>query len=873
VRTSDYDLSATVWAVTDTVPLSTVERRFLDALRHSVGDENLLYRIGPQAPSDAEPSPPPPQSAAALFPDASRPDPASLTPDPVGRLVLSPEASLSTADARDLRFWTATGTRREVQAVFEDILSDGHPLDTVEIAYTTPDPYLPLLDSLAERYEVPISRSGGRAVDATRPGQLLRGLFDWIANDCPMSDLIALLRAGLLRLPTDADTSQSLDSRRAATLLAEKRYPDDCRKYAQTFDAWRASLESDANNIEETTDAPWTDRAVRERRTKQKRVRALKKVVTRLLKLAHMDDPSPVSPSEMADGAETLLETYGPTPPPDDSEDDRTPDQAARNRLIERLRTVQGTALDPMPAPQVARRLTTWLGLSPYVQAQRPRPGRAHVVPLESAGYADRRHLYVLGFDAASTASAVPDDPLLADAERSALSDEGRTLPLRRRQADADAWRTRRALARHDGPLTLSCSTHDLSEDEDRFEAPLFLRLKDAAQATRGVSEDTADPLVRHHGLAPDPDTPLSRLDRWASPGRPSPEAFDRAMEHHPGLRCGLDAAAARTSDTYTSHDGLLAPRSYPGLDPLSSTRPVSAGELEAYAQAPYAYFLRHVLGVEPLEEPALDDVAWLDARGRGAVLHETFHRFMAALSRQPTPDDLDRLRDAFEAVLEAKRDERPPPSEVVFASARRQLWNDARLFLRAEAARTDAHTPHDFERGFGYPPHRRRDEDDADAPTLDLGDLSFSLRGRIDRVDQLDAGAFSLWDYKTGSSRGYDEADLVGENFHLQWALYAYAYEALEDVTVSTAGYFFTSTDEMGKRVSAAPAAHREAVARVLRQVSDGITAGAFPVTDADALRYDYDRLFHDYGERRKQLTDKGWPGDRPAPPGLQSD
>jgi len=138
--------------------------------------------------------------------------------------------------------------------------------------------------------------------------------------------------------------------------------------------------------------------------------------------------------------------------------------------------------------------------------------------------------------------------------------------------------------------------------------------------------------------------------------------------------------------------------------------------------------------------------------------------------------------------------------------------------------------------------------------------------------VDKLTDGTFGLWDYKTGSAASYDEGNLV-EDFHLQWALYAYAYEALEGATVGTAGYFFTSTGEMGKRVAAAPDAHREAVARVLDQISEGITTGAFPMTDADALRYSYDRLFHDYGERRKQLNAKSWPDDRPAPPRLRED
>lgn len=878
VQENRVDLSTTIWAIVETVSLSTVERRFMDSLKRHATIEPGLYRIGPRHPSPSTDDPaPPPQSAAVQFDEAPYPDPASAVPSPVGRIALAPSADLSADEANALRFWTATGPRREVQAVFDDLLHRDRSLDTVEVAYTSPDPYLPLLDSLAERYGIPTSLSSGRSLDATRPGQALRGFFDWIANGCPIPDLIGLLRAGLIHLDEsigDEDGPHgTLDSRRAATLLAETRYPESCRDYAETFDAWINTLDSDLADLE-VPDASWATDHLHQLQEKRAAVKRLDAIVEELLNLAQMKDHSPVRPIDLARGSETFLEKYGPTPKPTSDEEAHTPDEAARNRLIERLRGVTDRELaSPLSPRRLANRMKTWMSLSPFVRAQRPQPGRVHLVPLESAGYADRDHLYVLGLDAASSATAVPNDPLLADDERAALSDHSRSLPLRRREADAEAWRIRRALARHDGTVTFSASTYDLTEGEDLFEAPLYLQLKEAAQSARSIESDATDPQVQHHPLAPTSDTLLSDLDRWTSRPRPESSTLNQAFTNRfPWIQEGLDAAGARAADTYTAHDGLLSDRSYPGLNPLSRNRPVSAGRLETYAQAPYAYFLRHVLDVEPLDEPALDDVAWLDARGRGAVLHNTFRRFMSDLDRRPILDDEDRLLDVFETVLDEQRKERPPPSEVVFASTRRQLWNDARLFLRTEAHRTDEHTPHAFELSFGFPLHRQNEGDHPDAPTLQLGPISFALRGRIDRVDQRPDGSFGVWDYKTGSSRRYDETDLLGD-LHLQWALYAYALEALTDTPVDTAGYFFTSTDEMGKRIAAAPDAHRKAVSRILQQIEESIEAGAFPVTKADALRYDYDRLFHDYGERSKQLTAKTWPNDRPSPPTLRDD
>lgn len=874
-------VSDTRWAILNTVSVTTLECAFIDCLRqHSVCDP-ALFLLGPhpeRSKTADQQTPTPVGIAASQFSDAPTPPPAD--PSAVGRAALVPGTELSSTAAEQLRFWTATGERREVQSVFEDILQQKRSFDTVEIAYTDPQPYLSLLDMMAERYEVPVSLSTGRSLDATRPGQALEGFFDWIANGCTMPDLISLLRSGLLQLDVsiseDGTTYDVLNGRRAATLLAETRYPDDPSSYENTFAAWIDRLTDKIDTLDaKAGDQSWVDDRRRHLRKRRAAVRILSEVVNELLSHACILNQNPVPPSELAAGAEAVLKEYGPTAKPTGEEDERTPDEVARNFLLERLRFVsEKNGKSSHPPRQLAGLMKTWLTLTPFVRALRPQPGCAHIVPLESAGYAGRDHLYIVGLDADSTRSSPPTDPLLTDPEREALSHDQCSIPLHNEQTDVEDWRIRQAMARHDGTFTFLANTYDIHEDEDLFEAPLFLHLKETAQMARGIENDEQDPQVSHWPLASTRSTVLRDADRWTSRNRPPQDELQETLSaEYPWIQAGLEARHARASDTYTLYDGLLAPDSYPELNPLTQDRPVTAGRLETYARSPFAYFLRYVLDVQPLDEPALDDVAWLDARNRGAVLHDTFRRFMATLGRRPTTNDRPHLRETFEDVLDAKRREMPPPSEVVYETTRRQLWNDALLFLRVEAARTDAFRPYAFELGFGYPPHRRDPGDYANAPTVTLDSLSFSLRGRIDRIDELPDGTLSVWDYKTGSSRRFEDSDLLSNADHLQWALYAYALETLEDKTVSTAGYFFTSTEEMGKRIAAAPADYREEVARIIKQISEGMSSGAFPITKADDLRYSFDRLFHDYGDRRTELTAKDWPSERPAPPSLRDE
>lgn len=875
VEHTDVTTSQTVFVLLDVLQLTTVSRAFLHTLLSTTQrEERRAYRLGIHQTTGTDSLSPTPDYATVQFSKLPYESEANASPSSVGRLALEAEDTLSKDESESVQCWTATGKRREVQAVFEDIVKNECSLDTVEIAFSSEEPYLSYIDSMSQRYDIPVSLSTGRALSATRPGQMLQGILEWIADGFPVSTLIKLLRTGLLQIDEPIGPGGKfgeLDSKQAASLLAQRRYGTGPQSYENALVAWIDELESELVEIQESSDeAPWLQERADELNQKKAAIKTLNESIGTLLLYCQFGSRNNLFPSDLAQGLQNIIEEFGGVDKPTGPEDEHTPDEAARNRLMERLETLKDTET---PTSQSLRSLatdmSTWLDLTPYIRAQRPRPGEAHVVPLQSAGFAGRDHLYVVGLDAASIASQHTDDPLLTDEERETISETGMPLPLRRNRPDAEAWLTARALARHAGTVTLSASTYDIPEDEERFESPLYLRIQEAVQDATLESMDSERTV--HHPLATSATTALTPLDQWMTQPAPSPSAVDEALKlEYPWIRRGLDAARARASDQYTKYDGLLSSDAYSNLDPLRKSTPVSAGQLEKYARSPFAYFLRHVLDVEPLDEPALDDVAWLDALQRGQVLHDTFRRFMSSIERQPIPSDEKRLRRSFLNELGNTRKKVPPPSEVVFSATKRQLWNDALLFLNAEIHRSDDSTPAAFEWGFGMPPHRRHEHDHSEPAEITLGPIQFRLRGRIDRIDRHSESEVSLWDYKTGSSRNFDAGDLLKQGSHLQWALYAYAYHALEGDQVVEAGYFFTSTDEMGKRMSDNPNTAREEVTTILKRMKTAISEGVFPVTDADDLRYNYSQLFGDFELRKSQLRDKSWPTDRTKPPPL---
>jgi len=848
-RNPPADVSESVYAVVGATELSERAARFLESLRTRAA---AFVRLGGTGAT-----PPPAEAAAARFADAPLPDddgseipPGTEAPD---------------------RFVRAVGATIEVKAVFRDLLRDDVPFDDATIAFAHSRPYASLLADEAERLGVPTTMGPGHPADHTRTGRALRGLLDWVREDYDPELLIQLLRGGLLR--TDRwrarreeeteDELPPLPPHEAATLLAG-------RSYEPGREGLIGGLKAAAQAADDEDRPEWEP-------PRPERLRLLAAYVEALTALI----PREARVETLADHLCTFLEVFGPDDPPAAEEGERTLDEAGRALLYDRLqRLTDATVSLAASAPRLAALLRRWLD-GQYVQAETPRPGHVHILPLESVGYDDRSHLYVVGLDGTTFAAPLPENGLLQEADRRALvasvtesEDPAPTTP-----ADEALWRADRALRRHRGPTAYYTRIFDVEAGEERDPSALFLQ----RERTAG---DGADAHSRTVGLVPPDDAvALSDGERWLAAyrartaggdGIDGPSARTRLHEEYPWIADGETARRARQSDRYTVYDGLLPNGTYPDLAFFDNeSRPLSASRLETLAEAPYVYFLKYVLGVRPLEEPAIDDEPWLNHRRKGTLLHRIYERFMQGLDgRPPAPDDADRMRAVVDAVLEEEIEREAPPSEVVEAAARRELRRHARLFLRAEIERGPDYRPEHFELGFGFPPHRRQDDDVPEGARLSVGDRTLLLRGRIDRVDRnRTTDRLVAWDYKTGSTAAYDASDPLQDGKTLQWALYAYALEAVTGDTVEASGYFFANETEVGTRIAADPAAYRAEVEQILERLEALAESGTFPMTpalrDVNAWTWGgYDRLVPDLRRRRAELREKTYPEDRPAPP-----
>ena len=906
----------TVYGVTDATEFSECAYRFVDLLRQS---GRRFVRLGSPAPHPA-----PALSGAAMFPDAEYLGPAAES----GPLSFGAARNRQEAPAglRAQRFVRAVGASQEVKTAIRDLVADasspaeratddsahtgdGKGLDDAELAYTDRQPYLSLIVDTLDRLGVEATIATGLPGSMTQTGRALDGFYEWILGGYDPEPLIRLLRSQHLRVDrwmdekvraVDIDAAQAMEGHEIATLLAEHRHEEGRHGYHKTLQYVLQQQADEAEQLDNrlqkenlsSEDRSALKRALSRTEQKQERLRLALAMVADLLTLAtgqavptNLDAPKQlrgddrVSVEAMAAASQRFIETFGPVDEPaQELEEDRTREERARQMFYKELETIGDLPVThSAPGRQVAALLREWVDHQ-YVPPQRARPGAVHVVPLESAGYSDRSRLYVVGGDSDTLSTTAVDDAMLRDADRRALSAslEG-ALPEQSRAADEALWRVTQALERHDGPASFYTRVFDVDSGEDRYPSSLFLRLEAEADAAERTDA----------GLLPDPsaDLTLSDADVWLeryaqrSPDAPRGEtARDRLGRVYPWLLRGETARQARRSDRYTEHDGLLADGIYEELDFLSDahTQKMSAGRLETLAETPYVYFLRYVLGIQPLDEPALDDEPWMNRLAHGDLLHQTFEAFMKEIDgAAPSPLDQERLHRILRQKVDRYAQRLAPPSEVVRDGAMRRLWNDALVFLRAETERAGTFEALHHELGFGFGPHRRR-EGDRGAVTLSVGDnQSLRLRGRIDRVDRLtgsDATGLAIWDYKTGSASGYDEEEPLQEGTTLQWALYAYALEQGQDEPVTQSGYFFTSTREMGTRLTFHPARYREAVDAIVTGLADLARTGTFPMTPdarrANAWKYrGYDRLFPDLAERSRNLKAKTFPENRPTP------
>ncbi|HVQ53890.1 MAG TPA: PD-(D/E)XK nuclease family protein, partial [Thermoanaerobaculia bacterium] len=401
----------------------------------------------------------------------------------------------------------------------------------------------------------------------------------------------------------------------------------------------------------------------------------------------------------------------------------------------------------------------------------------------------------------------------------------------------------------------------NLSQSGEPAPSPFFLALFRQTSGRPDADYGTlAAQLEKTAGFVPSRAAALDDSEWWlaclrdAGPAAAAGAGAPIVRAHYPWLADGDTALEARASDAFTIWDGRLRSGAAE-LDPRRTAEPFSPSRIQALAHCPFAYFLRHVLHVEPPEDLERDPTRWLEPKDEGSLLHEVFRLFFDRITAASEKPDAARHLPVIEEIaaerIDAWRERIPPRSDVAYLAQRDGILVACRTFLAAEAEHCLRVTPRWFEVPFGMT------RAVSDAPVASAEPVSIALgrgdrillRGSIDRVDEAPDGSFEIWDYKTGSAFGVQEGKGLRGGRQAQPALYAMALEALlsrigREARVSASGYFFPGRKGEGQRMTV-PVDAAETV-NALERLFDLIAAGMFPhaVSEDDCKFCDFSAI-----------------------------
>jgi hypothetical protein len=768
------------------------------------------------------------------------------------------EAPFPTQDG-SVKMFRAVGEVNEVREVLRRCSSAGIPFDEVEIVHTDTATYVPLVYEVCSAL-APLEGgvelatfAEGIPVRYSRPGRALAAWLSWIEEDFPQSTLVRMVQEGLLAPGADLPDGWSFS--RLGSILRALPIGKGRERYMAAIDAELESLAwKQAHPVFEEDGEDEKERlGLLERRAKM--LGALRELVSEMLD--GIPDAQPAWHGLLRAAEDFLVVRARVVSELDDY---------SRLRLLDEIRALASLLQEDGPSyplPDIHGWLEE-LARSARVEGKGPRPGCLYVAPLAGGGHSGRPYTFIVGLDDGRFPGAGLQDPLLLDGERSAISPDLATAAERLASSLEDFARL---AARLRGRVTLSYCCRSLEDDRDMFPSPVLLAAyRNITGDREGVQDDLLAWLPKPASFAPqDPSSCLDRQEWWLCRlcGEPAPQDPEEAVAlAFPHLGRGMEARRARESDIFTAYDGYV-PEAGEDLDPAKPGGPVlSASRLEKLGSCPLEYFFAYILGVKSPEEFSLDPSVWLEPTEKGELLHAVFHRFLLRLPEQDRRPVLQRDRGMLQQVLEEEigswTRRKPPPNREVYTREIEGLRRATLIFLREEEARCRESYPMLFEVPIGFETDKHGEPVDNPQPVeIELpGGRTVCTRGYIDRIDELgEPGSlrFSVCDYKTGSSYGYEQGDPFWKGRRIQNFIYtmqaqSFLAELHRGAEVDSFQYFFPSTQEYGKRIEWDAPAIADGLS-VLSRLCEMLSQGCFPFSDdkKDVSISDYRSYFGD--------------------------
>jgi len=698
-------------------------------------------------------------------------------------------------------YFQAYGITNEVKEVIRRVHAGEIPLDNVTVGYTSSD-YIPVFYRLAKRIGLGLTVEEGIPGFFTSPGRVLAGLIEWLGSGFAVATLKDLLLSGDARLTARGDTGMSPLA--AARILRSAGIGWGRERYVLLQGLAESLKERAALQVGNGDNE---DRRERLLQQSERTARLFSSIEQLLMEIPVPNTDGKVAFRELTAGLSSILSSITIIK--------EEIDVAALISLVANLNLAGQLASFDLDMDEALERVKSLLD-DFRVGASGPKPGHIHLTGYANLVWSYRPYTFLVGLDANTFPGGVRQDPVLLDDER-VLIHPG--LPLGTNRPGENQYSMALSLASLRGRVVLSFASYDVVENRSVYPSSLLLQVHRLLH--RDASLDYThliNSLGKTSGYCPQAGKPvLDELEWWLQRALMGAGTGGLAAIKHcyKNIELGMAAQIARQSAEPTEYDGIidlsgacLDPRNNPGLV-------VSSSVIEELAGCPFAFFLRHVLGISPPEDTDYDPGRWLDALERGTLLHELFCNFMCRVTSNGVKPSLashrSMMMEMADELVDSYKQRVPPPSQVVFDREVADIYRCCELFLTGEEGETS--TPVYFEVPFGMGSRAVAEAGCglADPVEVKLMDGSIILlRGKIDRIDRIRDNVYSVWDYKTGGTYGYEDHQFLRRGRQLQHALYAIAAEQVISHTVpgssprvEISGYYFPTEKGEGRRVS----------------------------------------------------------------------
>ncbi|REK76071.1 PD-(D/E)XK nuclease family protein [Paenibacillus paeoniae] len=735
-------------------------------------------------------------------------------------------ASKSDFPADKAQIFHATGTLAEIREVMRRILSQQEPLDRIEIIASNYDPYAGTIQTLASELDISCTFANGLPIQYARMGRTLLKLLHWLDNDFQVTDIIGLLREGGLSFQNVDDSIGASEWIRSIEAIqigwGKERY-----------------LELLESTIEEEEAKPILVN--------------LRKIFQGIFAKWPRDDAW--NPTFILSWLQQIITKYGTIQNEDDTLIVKKMDE-----LVASLTTVDAISSSGMKKNVALQYVEQLLSGIRVKVASTPNPGAIHISSLSSGGLTGRPFTYMVGMDEHNWYVSSRQDPLLLDEERQNISVNLTLTSERGRQFKIDRLRR---LANITGNVTLSYTSYQITEGKQvsaAFEVLQIFRnktlLTDADYSVLGNA--LGSPVSYQINTQANAEiTPLDKLDVWMDAlldnrGRLL-SGWDVLNKAYNDLSNGSDAVMKRISNTITAHDGFIQSEAF-AAD--IGQRVFSASQLERYAECPMRFYFGYILGIWSKNEVVYDRKRWLEPMERGNLLHRIFYEYLKQITSDgslPANHDRSLLQYITEEQLANYTQLIPAPSQHILLKEYGEIRQDVDWFYNEELIKTTC--PRYFEQELTI---------DGEPMQLKLTDGSMiTIKGFIDRIDQIEPHSYRIIDYKTGNPNKYRENGYFAGGTQLQHALYALAAEQWlkesgrdKDARVTESSYYFPTARGVGREVVRLQD-KRELLTGVVRNLLISMEQGVYiPTEDAKRCRYcDYATVCVNYATF---MTDK---------------